>query len=300
MKRPPKLRLHFLILAVLFCKLFAITSLQATEAKTIQKKHNLSIVAVLTEDHKNLKEWIEYHRLVGVDHFYLYSTNKKQPYLKALIPYISSKIVSLISWQGLSQHITDKKSADWALAVKTPAFQHAILCEARKSSTWITFLEVGEFLVPSETCDLSLLLEKYKSYPGIILKSDTFDASSKGAYEQKLLIETLGLIKDDEKNILDRAEKTILKPELCESFTWPPYKCVFKSNQQARELNRQELRVNRYIAASTNNPRGKLHLDSKDLTEDALSEFLDLGYEVEDQERPIQRFLPELTKKMGE
>jgi len=287
----------FLAFAILFCKLFAMGPLQAADSNP-PKKYNLSIAAVLTDDSKNLKEWIEYHRLVGVDHFYLYSTNRDQPYLRVLAPYMNSRLVTLINWQTLSNHIKDKKSADWALAVQTPAYQHAILCRAVKESKWITFLEVNEFLLPAEEGNLLKILEKYKDSPGITMTSDTFDASPKKTFKQKFLIETLGLIKDEDKNLMDKAEKTILKPELCESFTWPPYKCVFKAKQQPIVLSREELRVNHYVDVPSK-MRERLCLDSKKLAEGGLSEFLDLGYEIEDQERPIQRFLPELSEKMG-
>ena len=42
------------------------------------KKHQLSICAIFKNEAKFLKEWIEYHRLVGVDHFYLYDETGAQ------------------------------------------------------------------------------------------------------------------------------------------------------------------------------------------------------------------------------
>ena len=42
--------------------------------KSIQKKKfYVSICAIFKNESMYMKEWIEYHRIIGVDHFYLYN-----------------------------------------------------------------------------------------------------------------------------------------------------------------------------------------------------------------------------------
>ena len=39
----------------------------------IKKKYYCSICAIFRDEGTYLKEWIEYHRIIGIDHFYLYN-----------------------------------------------------------------------------------------------------------------------------------------------------------------------------------------------------------------------------------
>ena len=57
--------------------------------------YELGIVTMFRNEANYLKEWIEYHRLVGVDHFYLYNLGSTDRYLNVLRPYIKEKIVTL-------------------------------------------------------------------------------------------------------------------------------------------------------------------------------------------------------------
>ena len=45
--------------------------------------------------------------------------------------------------------------------------------------------------------------------------------------------------------------------------------------------------------------KDKLHVDNRMLTEDEAFMLLKEGFEIEDRERPIYRFIPELLKRMG-
>ena len=38
-------------------------------------KYYFSICAIFKDESLSIKEWIEYHKLIGVEHFYLYNNN---------------------------------------------------------------------------------------------------------------------------------------------------------------------------------------------------------------------------------
>jgi Glycosyltransferase family 92 len=288
----------FRIISIIFCIGSFFSSIYATELK----KHNLSICAIFKNEATYLKEWIEYHRLVGVDHFYLYDNNSTDCPHEILNHYIKEGLVSLIKWMGCCH--PDDPGCHWALSTQVTAFENALKYRALKETKWLVFVDIDEFLVPPGTHNLLEILEKYDEYPGVVLLSDHFDASVPTFPKRKLLIETLELTGAPEQNIFKGVEKTILKPELCESFLWPPYQCQFKNHQTAIALSRSELRINRY----TNRYRGplyvgkvkdKLYLDNRMLSENLMKDLLEEGYEIEDQERVIHRFVPELLKRMG-
>ena len=53
----------------------------------------LSITAVLQNEAPYIKEWIEYHRLVGVERFYIYDNESTDNVKEILKPYIDLGIV---------------------------------------------------------------------------------------------------------------------------------------------------------------------------------------------------------------
>ena len=67
-----------------------------------RKKGRLSVcTATSRSDRARLVEWIEYHRLIGVDHFYIYDTSRRQSshnVLSALSDYVSEGVVTVVLW----------------------------------------------------------------------------------------------------------------------------------------------------------------------------------------------------------
>src|SRR5262245_23964419 len=82
-------------------------------ATSAPHKYQLTICAIFKNEKKYLKEWIEYHRLIGVDHFYLYNNNSSDHPLELLLPYIKTGIVTVIAWpDALAQ--AEEDSQMWA------------------------------------------------------------------------------------------------------------------------------------------------------------------------------------------
>ena len=67
-----------------------------------RKKGRLSVcTATGRSDRGRLVEWIEYHKLMGVDHFYIYDTSTKQKaggLLTLLADYVSEGVVTVVQW----------------------------------------------------------------------------------------------------------------------------------------------------------------------------------------------------------
>ena len=64
-----------------------------------QGMHRLSVTSILKNE-PDLIEWIEYHRLVGVDHFYLYDNESTDGMKEKLLPYIDAGIVTYTYYPG--------------------------------------------------------------------------------------------------------------------------------------------------------------------------------------------------------
>jgi len=287
--------------------IFFMASIIAEEPSTgakKTKKYNLSMCAFFKNEAKSLKEWLEYHLVVGVDHFYLYNNGSYDQFREILNPYIKRGVVTLIYWPDLIEAQKKDKTWMWVLSTLISAYENAIKIRTANETKWLVFADVNEFLVPIEAKKLSEVLEKYGRYPGIIIPMDFFDASKDDTLpRRKLLIETAELV-GAQLNPEWEVAKMIFKPDQCKGFTWPPYKCWFKNEQEAIKLDRKELRINRYLnrfkgCLDSGKLREKLQVDNRILSEEELSGLLEEGYEIKDQDCAIHRFIPKLLKKLG-
>lgn len=102
--------------------------------KEEKKKYKLTLCAIFRDECEILKEWIEYHKLVGVEHFILYNNLSRDDFASILNPYIKSGIVTLIDWP--KEHSQMEAYAD---CVK----------KFRKETEWIGFIDLDEFVVPN-------------------------------------------------------------------------------------------------------------------------------------------------------
>jgi hypothetical protein len=269
------------------------------------KKFNLAICAIFKNEAHYLKEWIEYHRFVGVDHFYLYNTGSTDQFLNVLSPYVKEGVVTLIHWPDHLQNSSDDTTFLWSFSTQIPAYENAVRIKSLNESQWLVLLDVDEFLVLPKDTNLSTVLERYKKFPGVKINSNSFDASSTLSVPgRRLLIETVELTKPTPCHPQKRVSKLIFKPEEYKGFTWPPYQCYFKNDQKPIELGKSELCINRYENRFKGHlfygkAKDKLHIDNRILTEQESAELLEMGYEIEDQERAIYRFVPDVLKKMG-
>ncbi|MBS0621186.1 MAG: glycosyltransferase family 92 protein [Verrucomicrobia bacterium] len=290
--------------AVLFIFLSCIAICHAEEPDKTPYKYNLSVCAVFKNEAKYLKEWIEYHRLIGVDHFYLYNNRSTDIFYVVLNPYIRQGIVTLIDWPDYLDKVVERYSFLWPLCVQVPAYENAIKYAALGKTRWLVCMDIDEYLVPGEHSSLTSILEENADAPGVKLASDYYNAAQVNVIpKRKLLIETIERIAKPQTEIERAVVKTIFKPELCTSFTWPPYECNFKDGQKAIELPRREVRINQYVNRYKGRPfldklAEKLHVDNRSLSDKEMQTLLDTGYEIDDQERAIYRFVPDLCKKL--
>src|SRR5690242_10611520 len=80
----------------------------------------------------HLREWIEFHRLVGVERFLLYDNGGTDEHLEMLAPYLEDEIVVIHDWP--SRQSPQQPAYDDCLARHGP------------ESRWIAFIDVDEFL----------------------------------------------------------------------------------------------------------------------------------------------------------
>lgn len=131
-----------------------------------QKKYKISICAIFRDEGAILKEWIEYHKIIGVEHFYLYNNLSEDNYKEVLAPYIEQGLVTLINWPHQRSQME--------------AYQNCV--DVYKSeSKWIGFIDLDEFVVPNKQYNTVYdFLEQFNSNrPMVIIYWRYFGSSGK-------------------------------------------------------------------------------------------------------------------------
>lgn len=125
------------------------------------RKHRLSIGLIMKDEHRFLREWIEYYRIIGVEHFYIYDNRslRKNKIRKLLNPYIEQGIVTLVDWD---YPFAKNKKKDQKFCQRGQ--MHHCLYKYGQLSTWMLFIDVDEYVYPVDPKQTSLLplLEKYE------------------------------------------------------------------------------------------------------------------------------------------
>lgn len=151
-------------------------------------KYDISACMIFRDEAPYLKEWIEFHRLVGIEHFYLYNNLSQDNYKEVLRPYIKAGVVELIEWNRESCNVSD-----WDV-IQIAAYNHGFN-RAKNETKWLAIIDSDEFLFPTHENNLSEFLkhyEKRKRFGGLLVNWVTFGTSWVNRIpENKLLIETL-------------------------------------------------------------------------------------------------------------
>lgn len=232
--------LFFLLLIVLSNHLvIGLNYSEEIDRSFLTKRYELSICTIFKDEFKDLKEWIDYHQMMGVDHFYIYNTGSADLLNGILSPYIQERIVTLIPW--ITNFDKDQSSYRWTLGIEIPAYENAVNFLARDQTKWLVCLNLDEFLV-SEHGNIKEVLEKYESFPGISISDFSKNANVSTKFRKNLIqISIEHTIK--QKKVDPPATKMIFKPEFCSGFQWPPYQCCFKYMMTSVEADKLELGI---------------------------------------------------------
>lgn len=147
--------------------------------------YTLSICAIFQDEAPYLKEWIEYHRLLGVEHFYLTNHASQDNFREVLLPYIQEGLVEL-----KEEHAKGDDFESFH-AIQCNAYTHC-LKTARGQSKWVAFIDIDEFLVPIKEQSLAQFLIPYEKYGALGVNWRCFGTSNvKEIPKNKLMIEML-------------------------------------------------------------------------------------------------------------
>lgn len=127
-----------------------------------RKKYYVSICAIFKDEGCYLREWIEFHKIIGIEHFYMYNNFSSDNYLDVLAPYIASGDVTLIDWPVPQGQMS--------------AYQDCFK-RFRDETNWVAFIDLDEFIIPNSTDTLGEFLQSFKRTPAVLIYWRYFGSS---------------------------------------------------------------------------------------------------------------------------
>jgi hypothetical protein len=134
-----------------------------------KEQYNISIYTMLRDKTHELVEWIEYHLMIGIEHFYLYdhfSSDNLESFLRS---YMERNIVTIVRWRY--EH---PQGDHWNL-IQSSSMNHA-LKNFGPYNRWMGYFDVDEYfqiknmenLIPGNISLASLLDREFpeSKYPG--------------------------------------------------------------------------------------------------------------------------------------
>lgn len=114
--------------------------------------HYLTLVAIAKDETRNLREWLVYHTLLGVESFIIYDNESSVPIRETLAPFLRDGFLTVVEIPGQNMQIQ--------------AYNHA-LSEFGNTTRWMGFIDLDEYIVPQTTDDLRHLLTDYEAHAGL-------------------------------------------------------------------------------------------------------------------------------------
>jgi hypothetical protein len=211
----------------------------------------LAVCAIFRDEAAYLAEWVTFHRIQGVERFYLYDNRSGDEWRSALEPEIDAGIVEVEHWP-------------WVPGQRG-AYEDC-LRRRRDEARWIAFIDVDEFLFSPTGRSLPAVLRGFESHPGVVVNRRTYGTSGFKSPPDGLVTENY-LWRDADEYPGDRWVKSIVDPRRALGYGSPHHlrlRGIAVGEDRApvlgyvvREPTVELLRINHYYTRSAEEFRDK-------------------------------------------
>jgi hypothetical protein len=256
----------------------------------------LSICAIYRDEAPYLPEWIEFHKLVGVERFFLMNNLSTDDHLEVLAPYIEEGSVVVEDWFG------PRPDFPWQAQCN-----YYCLERHRTETRWLAFIDLDEFLFSPTGRPVPELLREYEYAAALWVSNAMFGSSGHRTKPAGLVTESYTRRVDYpvmvRKRIVD--PKRVLRAGLGDAYGGEPQ---VDTAHEAVEAPRgparlDKLRLNHYYTKSEEEARIKGHRlrpsDGKEHVD--LQRRLDKTLEMLDQvtDTTIDLYVPALRSALA-
>lgn len=270
--------------------------------------YDLAVCAIFRDEGEFFKEWIEFHKLQGVKHFFLYNHISQDNYLEVLGPYVESGDVTLIDWPF---HYNEGDHAAW-IKIQTGAYMHCIQTYGTEIQ-WLAAIDIDEFLFCPNGFLVSDFMKAYKGYGGLCVnwvKYGTSDVETIPPGFCMLELLTRCLRYDDKDSLY---VKSIVQPRLVEDCK-SPHAFLYKrgkfavdedrmplSDRKSKKSKISRIRINHYWTRTISYfMKNKIGLRQERRPEFTVERLMRMAKDCNECCDPsILPFVPQLRKAMG-
>lgn len=210
--------------------------------------YDLAVVAIFKNEGNYIKEWLDYHLLAGVEHFYLYNNDSTDNYQAVLAPYIEANLVTLTDWSGK--------------LMMYPAYDDAIE-KHRFECKYMAFIDLDEFIFPktnrsiTEVVDEILLKNPQAAALGVNWQCFGSNGQEKADYSRGVLERFTRraprdwfVIVDDKDMTGNVTIKSIVNPRRVDCWWSPHYASYFRDFYSVNADGEKTLYISSYPIAS--------------------------------------------------
>ena len=132
------------------------------------QENNLAVVLICKDEEDYVDEWIRYHELAGVRHFYIYDNDSSDgTAAKARAHNRGETVVIVHPWR------LKASAGQCAVGPQEAAYVQAALCYGHKHR-WMAFIDIDEFIVPRQHGTIIEALDHLKRFSNISLPWSQF------------------------------------------------------------------------------------------------------------------------------
>lgn len=244
--------------------------------------YQLAVCAIMKNEGPYLREWIEHHRLVGVEKFYLYNNDSTDDTVEILKPYVKSGLVELVDFPG------DKK--------QIPAYNDCV-ARHKMDTKWLAFIDLDEFIIPDRCGNtiMDFLDKQPESVTQVWIRWVMYGSNGHKKKPQGLVSESY----------THRARKqtwhykSIVNPRVV--FSTSCHQQVVA--KRTKLIPTKEIRINHYFCKSweeysTRAARGSAYGGNAAGAKRYTSAFFEARDKNEVEDRIMDKYLPELRKRL--
>lgn len=158
----------------------------------------LAVCAIFRDEARYLAEWVAFHRVQGVERFYLYDNLSEDEWRAELAPEIDAGIVEVTHWPPEPGQMS--------------AYDDC-LERHRDDTRWIAMIDVDEFLFSPTGASLPEVLRRFDTHPGVVVNRRFFGTNGHRHPPDGLVTESYPMRSrdDDPSNVL---VKSIVYPRM--------------------------------------------------------------------------------------
>ena len=176
--------------------------------------YDLAAVSIMKNAAPYVEEWLDYHLLAGVNHFFIYDNESEDNFKEVLQPYIDARLVTYIFYPGNRQ----------LMAAYNDAIDNfKFFCR------YMAFVDDDEFILPKENCSIAEVTDDFlKDNPSCAgLEFSWYFYGSSGKTKADF---SKGVLERFKRRAAkeERSTKTIINPRRVD-YMWSPHFAIYQA-----------------------------------------------------------------------